>query len=139
MENILIIEDDPYLRNVCAKNLRSPDRIVRTAKNGKDGLRELRKEEPDLLLLDLLMPSVDGFSILEFIKENEYSFPVIVLSNITWNFDMMGCRSIGATDYFIKSSISIPALQQKVEERLRQRREERISADPSGGLMRMTV
>lgn len=118
MENILIVEDDAILVKMCVKHLKRPDRILRTANDGKEGIEEIQKQQPDLLLLDLLMTQVDGFRVLDFIKENGYTFPVIILSNITWRFDIEGCKKIGATGYFIKSDIDIPVLAKKIEQYL---------------------
>lgn len=118
METILIIEDDAFLRKMCAKHLKRDTRIVREAKDGRDGIAEIDAAQPDLVLLDLLMPHVDGFAVLKHIKEKGYTFPVIVLSNVVWNLDKEACRNIGITDYFIKSNIDIPALMQKIDEHL---------------------
>ena len=120
MQNILIVEDDAFLRKMCMKHLKGPGRTVRTARDGGEAMLEIEKEQPDLLLLDILMPRVDGFTVLDFIKEKQYTFPVIILSNITWNFNGKSCKEIGATDYFIKSNIDIPALVKKIEEYLPQ-------------------
>ena len=127
MQNILIVEDDDFLRKMCAKHLKRPGRTVRTASDGGEGIEAIKKEEPDLLLLDLLMPHVDGFTVLDFIKAQNYTFPVIILSNITWNFDAKGCKKIGATDYYIKSNIDITTLIEKIDQYLPQREEAKVA------------
>ncbi len=114
-EDILIIEDDSFLRNICVKHLARDGRTVRTARNGKEGIEELKKKQPHLLLLDLLLPHVDGFTVLEFIQQMEYTFPTIILSNIQWAFDKKGPTTIGATEYLIKSNVEIPELIDKIE------------------------
>lgn len=116
MADILIIEDNAMLRKKCAKQLVRTGYGVREAKDGKQGLEEIDKTQPDLVLLDLLMPHVDGFAVLKHIQEKGYKFPVIVLSNVVWNLDKEGCKKIGVSDYFIKSKIDIPTLVKKIEE-----------------------
>lgn len=118
MANILIIEDEAFLRNICARNLERKGHAVRTARDGEDGLAEIERQQPDLLLLDLLLPGVDGYTVLEFIQRRKYAFPIIVLSNIVWTFDREGCRKIGATEYFVKSNIDIPTLMKCIENHL---------------------
>ncbi len=115
MANILIIEDNAVLRKKCAKQLLRIGYDVREAKDGKQGLAEIDKQQPDLVLLDLLMPRVDGFAVLKHIQEKKYEFPIIVLSNVVWNLDKAGCKKIGVSDYFIKSKIDIPTLIKKIE------------------------
>ncbi len=129
MRNILIIEDEPYLRKTWARHLQRDDRIIRQAKDGGQGITEIDKEQPDLVLLDLLMPHVDGFAVLKHIQEKGYTFPVIVLSNVVWNLDREACRNIGVSDYFIKSNIDIPALVGKIDQYL-PRNERRVPRDP---------
>ena len=118
MPNILIIEDEAYLRKTWARHLQRGDRVVRQAKDGREGIREMEKEQPDLVLLDLLMPHVDGFAVLKHIQEKVYTFPVIVLSNVVWHLDKEACENIGISEYFIKSNLDIPALIGKVDEYL---------------------
>lgn len=118
MADILIIEDNALLRRACAKQLSRAGHGVREAEDGRRGLAEMDSRQPDLVLLDLLMPRVDGFAVLTHIKERGYAFPVIVLTNVLWNLDKEGCRKIGVTDYFIKSKIDIPTLIQKIEQHL---------------------
>lgn len=118
MTHILIIEDEPYLRKTWARHLSRPDRTIRQAKDGREGIKEIDREQPDLVLLDLLMPHVDGFAVLKHIKEKGYEFPVIVVSNVVWNLDREACKNLGVSDYFIKSNIDIPSLVAKVDEYL---------------------
>lgn len=119
MHNILIIEDDPFLRKTCAKHLKRDHHVVREAKDGRQGIEEIEAEQPDLILLDLLMPHVDGFAVLKHIQEKGYDVPVIVLSNVVWNLDKEACKNIGIADYFIKSNVDIPALMGKIAEHLK--------------------
>ncbi len=116
MQNILIVEDNAFLRKLCAKHLARNGREIRMASDGGDAMKEIEKQQPDLLLLDLLLPHVDGFTVLDFIRDKGYAFPVIILSNIEWKFDSKGSQLIGATHYFIKSDIDIPDLVKKIEE-----------------------
>jgi DNA-binding response OmpR family regulator len=83
-KNILIIEDDDFFRELIRKKLSSQDFKVSEAINGEDGLIMIKEERPDLILLDLLLPNIDGFEVLSKIKldPNNSLIPVIILSNL---------------------------------------------------------
>lgn len=104
-QNILIIEDDGFLRGLLKKKLNSFGFNVSEAVDGDKGIKKIKEEKPDLVLLDLLLPTTDGFEVLAKIKEDPAvsSIPVIVLSNLGQKEDIDKCLSLGATDYLIKA------------------------------------
>jgi len=83
-KKILIIEDDSDFRYIVATSLRSQKYIILEAKNGQEGVDVALSAHPDLILLDLLMPIMDGMTALKKIRENEWgaSVPVIILTNL---------------------------------------------------------
>lgn len=88
-------------------NLQAPNRELEIAENGELAIRAIEKRQPDLLLLDLLMPIMDGFGVLKFIQEKGYKFPVIVLSNLAQDVDMKKCMELGAKDFFVKGDMDL--------------------------------
>jgi len=104
-QNILIIEDDGFLRGLLKKKLSSYGFNVSEAVDGDKGIKKIKEEKPNLILLDLLLPTTDGFEVLTKMKEDPVtsSMPVIVLSNLGQKEDIDKALSLGATDYLIKA------------------------------------
>ena len=104
-KKILIIEDDVFLNELMAKKLIEEGFDVLKAANGEEGLEQARQEKPDLILLDLILPGMDGFEILEKLKEDTEtsSIPVIILSNLGQREDIERGFDLGADDYLIKA------------------------------------
>lgn len=119
-KRILIAEDDAFLNKMYKLNLeREEECDVRFAENGEEAIIAMDEEQPELLLLDLLMPKVDGFAVLEHIREKGYDFPVIILSNLSQEIDQQKCMELGAKDYFVKSDMDLDELLDKVKRHLR--------------------
>lgn len=104
-KKILIIEDDVFLNELMAKKLLEEGFDVLKAANGEEGLEQARQENPDLILLDLILPGMDGFEILEKLKEDQETspIPVIILSNLGQREDIERGFDLGADDYLIKA------------------------------------
>ena len=83
---------------------------IEIAKDGQKAIDAITKKEPDLLLLDLLMPDVDGFGVLTHLQKKGCKFPVIVLSNLSQEIDKEKCKALGARDYFVKSDMELDQL-----------------------------
>lgn len=101
---ILLIEDDPFLVNIYSTKLSLEGFEVLEASDAKKGLRLAEKHSPDLILLDLLLPEVNGFKFLEILKKKKKTkdIPVIVLSNLGEKEDIKRAFDLGVTDYLIK-------------------------------------
>jgi DNA-binding response OmpR family regulator len=121
MENknkkVLIIEDDPYIADMYATKFRMNEYKVKLAKNGEKAFDELQKEKPDIVLLDLLMPRMDGYEFLEkFKKEKEFkNIKVIVLTNLGQKREIEKGLKLGADDYIIKAYFTPKEVVKKVE------------------------
>ncbi len=114
-KHILIAEDEkPYLRALVLK-MQNAGFKVTGAENGVETLAALKKERFDLLLLDLIMPKVNGFMVLEEIKKLGLKLPVIVLSNLSQADDEKKVRDLGAVDFLGKSNTPIAELTEKVK------------------------
>ena len=107
MENkkILIVEDDDFLLQMYVTKLELEGFQVISAIDGIKGLRLAKKDKPDLVLLDLQLPSMSGFEVLEDLKRNNETkqIPVLILTNFSQKEDIERCLNLGASDYLIKA------------------------------------
>ncbi|MEK7542115.1 MAG: response regulator [Patescibacteria group bacterium] len=105
MYKILLIEDDKFLRELIIQKLGKEGYEVTEAPEGEEGLLKMKKEKPDLVLLDLILPGIDGFEVLSRMKKdpNLASIPVIILSNLGQRDDVQKGMDLGAEDYLIKA------------------------------------
>lgn len=117
-KKILVIEDDKAMARALEIKLTHAGFEVEIAGDGEDGLIFLEKEDFSLVLLDLVVPKLDGFKILEKLKENGSKIPAIVLSNLTLAQDEERARLLGASEFFIKSDTPISKIVDKVREKL---------------------
>jgi DNA-binding response OmpR family regulator len=101
-ESILVIEDDPSLLLGLTLNLRREGYRVRTATDGPRGLTELARERPDLVVLDLMLPGVDGLEILRRLRAEDAALPVVVLTALGGEGDKVRGLDLGANDYVTK-------------------------------------
>jgi CheY-like chemotaxis protein len=117
MAKILIIEDDKFLRELIAKKLGGEGYEVLGADDGQEGVQAAHKEKPDLILLDIILPVVDGFEALRQLKEQEATkdIPVIMLSNLGQKEDISKAMQLGAADYMIKAHFTPTEIMQKIE------------------------
>jgi len=117
--NILIAEDDAVLRDVYVKKFTIAGYDIRTVENGQQAIEAIDEKAPDILIVDLHMPTVDGFGILERYPQDSRSFPVIVLTNFGDDQNRKKAEELGANDYFIKSDMTIKSLIEMVENLLK--------------------
>ena len=117
---ILVAEDDRFLRKAAEMALKRQGYTVLTAADGEEALRAARSVLPDLILLDLIMPKLNGFDVLQGLKKDAPTahIPVIILSNLGQDRDVQQAMEAGAAAYLIKTDLSLQALVQRVEEAL---------------------
>jgi CheY-like chemotaxis protein len=117
---VLIVEDDRFLRKAAEATLRQRGYVVLTAADGEEALARATADPPDLILLDLIMPKIQGFEVLRRLKEDAGTarIPVIVLSNLGQEHDVARAMAGGAVAYFIKSNISLQDLAREVAKAL---------------------
>lgn len=118
---ILLAEDDRFLRRAAEATLRRHGFDVLTAVDGEEALRLARAERPDLVLLDLIMPKLQGFEVLRALKQDETTagIPVIVISNLGQDNDVRQALEAGATAYLIKAHLGLEELVVRVQAALR--------------------
>jgi len=116
-KKILIIEDDKFLRELIAQKLIKEGYDIVEAVDGEKGIKSVKEEKPDLILLDLILPGIDGFEVLAKIKENLVlsQIPVIILSNLGQKDDIERGLKIGAVDYLIKAHFTPGEIVEKVK------------------------
>ncbi len=114
---ILVVDDEPHLVKLVRSNLEAQHFKVITAMDGVSGLAMVEKEGPDLVILDIMMPGVDGFDVLQKIREFS-SVPVIMLTAKDQDVDVVKGLQLGADDY-VKKPFSVHELLARVEAVLR--------------------
>lgn len=101
--HILVVDDNKNNRDLLSSQLRKYNHTISTAINGREALEMIKKNEYDLILLDLLMPEIDGYQVLKNIKENAKKYlPVIMISALDEIENIIRCIEIGAEDYLPK-------------------------------------
>lgn len=104
MAKILVIDDEPNVRTLLAMLLRSQGYEVILADNGWKGLQLYRQEHPDVILLDLKMPVVDGVTVLKQIRSIDLAQPVIVLTGDDTAETERQVRALGVSEFIVKGS-----------------------------------
>ncbi len=119
-KKILLIEDDLYLLKIYGNKLRLNNFDVAVATTGEEGLHKAAVEKPNLILLDLMLPGIDGFQVLEDLKRKKdtQDIPVIILSNLGQESDIHTGKSLGAKDYLVKANLSLIHLVDKINKYL---------------------
>jgi DNA-binding response OmpR family regulator len=114
---ILIIEDEEALSSVLKEKFEAEGYFVSAAKDGEEGLSAADKVMPDIILLDLILPKMDGFQVLEKLKADpdKKSIPVVVLSNLGEDSSIKRAILLGAADYFVKTQHPIKEIVEKVK------------------------
>ncbi|PKL72384.1 response regulator [Candidatus Kuenenbacteria bacterium HGW-Kuenenbacteria-1] len=115
---ILIVEDDFFLRKLCQKKLEQKEFEVFLAEDGNKGIEEAKKNQPDLILLDIILPGINGFEVLKTLKKDlaTASIPIVLLSNLGQKEDIDKGLALGANDYLIKAHFSPQEIVDKIEE-----------------------
>ncbi len=117
MKKILLIEDDKFLRELMTKKLFNMGYDVVSAINGESGLSMIKESSPDLILLDLILPGMNGFEVLEKAKKDSEiaSIPIIILSNLGQKEDIEKGISLGAIDFLVKAHFTPQEITNKLK------------------------
>ena len=115
-----MIEDEEILRKALLSQIDPKEFEVVVAKNGEDGLKLALQEHPDIILLDLLMPKMDGMTMLKKLREDEWgkTVPVIIMTVVKDDKRIAEALEFGAHDYLVKSDFSVKEIIQRVRDRL---------------------
>ncbi len=119
--HILLVEDDAFLANIYKTKFEMEGFKVSVAENGEAGLDDAKKKKPDIILLDVLLPKMDGFSVLSHLKADAETkmIPVILLTNLGQKDDVEKGLELGAVDYLIKAHFKPSETVEKVKKALR--------------------
>ena len=118
-KKILIIEDEKPLARALELKLSHAGFTSEVVFNGEDGIKLLNKKSFALILLDLIMPKMDGFTLLAMLKVKKIKTPVLVLSNLSQREDEKRAKEFGAKEFFIKSNTPIATIISRVTELLK--------------------
>lgn len=113
--DILIAEDDPVLRNLYVKKFTVEGYDIRAVEDGEQAIAALQDKSPHVLILDIHMPKVDGFQVLEQYPKNKRTFPVIMLTNFADEQSRERGKDLHADEYFIKKDMTIKSLLEMVD------------------------
>lgn len=117
---ILVVEDEEPMQLVLRDVLKVEGYDVLEAKNGIEGLELALKEHPDLILLDILMPKMDGLEMLKNLRSDDWGrkVPVIVLTNLSDNEDIAKAVEEDVFEYFVKTDIRIDEVIQRIRDKI---------------------
>lgn len=104
MAKILVAEDDTFLSSLLVQDLKVQGFDTVVAFDGNEALEKIRSQHPDVILLDLLMPNKDGFSVLEELHNANSKTPTLILSNLSKDSDVSRAKSFGAVDFMVKAN-----------------------------------
>lgn len=121
MTKILIVEDDKFLRELMVRKLSQENFQITEAIDGEEGVKKIKEVIPDMVLLDLILPGIDGFEVLAKIKEDSTtaSVPVIILSNLGQREDVERGMKLGAIDYLVKAHFTPNEIIDKIKANLK--------------------
>jgi DNA-binding response OmpR family regulator len=116
-KKILVVEDDKFLRKVISLKLDREGYEVSEAVDGEKGAEKIKKEKPDLVLLDLILPGIDGFEVLSKVKTDPVlsKIPIIILSNLGQKDDIEKGLKMGANDYLVKAHFTPDEIITKIK------------------------
>lgn len=117
---ILLVEDDDALASVYITRLQAEGFDIRRVANGEDALAAARNYHPDLVVLDVMMPKVSGFDVLDILRNTPETanLKIIMLTALNQESDQERARSLGATDYLVKSQVVISDVIERIRHHL---------------------
>lgn len=120
MAKIMIVEDDATLRDIYTTRFSAEGYTVVTAADGENALSTAVKEKPDLILLDIMMPKISGFDVLDILRATPETkdTKIIVMSALSQTSDIEKGKSLGASAYLVKSQVTLSEVVEKVKSAL---------------------
>jgi len=121
MKSILLVEDDPFAVDIYTKKLKEAGFSVEIAQDGVEALKKIKEKKPDLLILDIVLPNVEGWELLKEIKANLdlKDLKVVILSNLGQKADVEKGIELGAIKYFIKAHYTPTQVVEEVKKILK--------------------
>lgn len=121
MTKILIVEDEPTLNKALEEFLLEEKFEVFSAFDGEEGIKMAKEKNPDLILLDIILPKKDGFEVLDYLKldKKTQKIPVVLLTNLESAEDIEKAFNKGATTYLVKANYRLEDIVKKIKETLK--------------------
>ena len=121
MKRILLVEDDPFLIDIYSTKLKETGFEVETVDNGQEVFKKIRETTPDLILLDIVLPNVDGWEILNEIRGDKEikNIKVIILSNLSQKMEVEKGMNLGAVKYLIKAHYTPAEVVEEIKKALK--------------------
>lgn len=119
-KTVLIVEDEQSMQRALKNKLEHAGYAVIAANDGEEAIDALRSSKPDLVLLDLIMPKLDGISVLRQMKSDDAlrGVPVVILTNLSSGDKVAEAMQLGTFDFLVKANYSLDDVLKKVQERL---------------------
>ncbi len=120
-KRIFIIEDDPMISSMYQTKLEAEGFEAKAIENGFEGLKAIKQELPDLVLLDIMLPQLDGFSVLRELKKEAKTknIPVVIMTNLGTEEDIAKGKKGGAADYIVKANFTPAQVLEKIKKYLK--------------------
>ena len=117
---IVLIEDEEMLANMYEVKFKNEGFDLEKALDGAEGLAKAKAIKPDFILLDIIMPKMDGFSVLKALKEDDTTkdIPVILLTNLGQDEDIQRGKDLGAVGYLVKANLTPSEVVEEVKKKL---------------------
>lgn len=116
----LLIDDDPFIVDMYSLKLKEAGFVVDTAADGRAGFEKIRDGGYDVVLLDVVLPILDGFQVLEMLKKETVPHaPIVLLTNLGQKEDVDRGKALGAVDYIIKAHFTPSEVVEKIKEVLK--------------------
>ena len=120
-KKILLVEDEEIMISLLKRKLTSEGYEISVARDGEEGLKVMRKTKPDLILLDIVMPKMGGFEVMEKMQKDKElkKIPVIVISNSGQPVELDKAQALGAKDWLIKTEFDPQEVVEKIKKQLK--------------------
>jgi len=121
MKKVLIVEDETIIADLLQKKLQEKGYYAFVANDGEEGLRLIKQERPDLVLLDIVMPRLNGFEVLEELRKDaslKKETPVIIISNSGQPAEIQKAKEAGVRDWLIKTEFDPQEVLEKVQKQI---------------------
>lgn len=111
----MIVEDEKPMQKALTTKLQNEGFEVENSSDAEEFFQKIKENKFDLILLDLMLPKISGFEILEKMKSENNQIPIIVTSNLSQEEDIKRVRELGALDYIVKSDTSLTEMVEKIK------------------------
>ncbi|MEX1027518.1 MAG: response regulator [Candidatus Paceibacterota bacterium] len=122
-KTVMWVEDDNFLSEMISKKLKEQGAELEFAGTGEDAVKELKNKKPDVLLLDILLPGMDGYGVLEQMKQDDElkDIPVILFSNLGQQEDIDKGYKLGADKFLVKATIDLNGVVDEIQKLLKEK------------------